>query len=76
MYSNKPTICIIGNKRNSQKGHKNPFCYYDKRKGLPQLSEGIPIQMCNFHQVAIIGGIELRNQKYKLVKSCGNMFCF
>lgn len=38
----------------SRRGKKIQAIICDGRKGLLQLFEGIPIQMCNFHQVAII----------------------
>jgi len=38
----------------ARRGIKIQAIICDGRKGLLQLFEGIPIQMCNFHQVAII----------------------
>ena len=38
----------------ARRGIKIQSIICDGRKGLLQLFEGIPIQMCNFHQVAII----------------------
>jgi hypothetical protein len=48
----------------------------DGRKGLLQLFEGIPIQMCNFHQVAIIRRCLTKSLRCMPVKSHGNMFYF
>ncbi len=38
----------------SRRGIKVQTIICDGRKGLLQLFEGIPVQMCQFHQVAII----------------------
>jgi hypothetical protein len=38
----------------ARRGIKIQAIICDGRKGLLQLFEGVPIQMCNFHQVAII----------------------
>ena len=42
----------------------------DGRKGLLQLFGEIPVQMCNFHQVAIIRRYLKKNLRCKQVKNC------
>lgn len=44
----------LGIEKIAQRGIKIQAIICDGRKGLLQLFEGIPMQMCNFHQVAII----------------------
>lgn len=40
----------------------------DGRKGLFSLFDGIPVQMCNFHQVAIIRRYLTKNPKMQASK--------
>jgi hypothetical protein len=47
-------LYLSGIEEISRRGIKIQAITCDGRKGLLQLFEGIPIQMCNFHQVAII----------------------
>jgi hypothetical protein len=47
-------LYLSGIEEISRRGIKIQAIICDGRKGLLQLFEGIPIQMCNFHQVAII----------------------
>ena len=47
-------LYLSGVEEISRRGIKIQAIICDGRKGLFQLFEGIPIQMCNFHQVAII----------------------
>ena len=45
----------------------------DGRKGLLSILPDVPVQMCNFHQVAIIRRYLTKNLKCKPVKSYGNI---
>ena len=47
-------LYLFGIKEIARRGIKIQSVICDGRRGLLQLFEGIPIQMCNFHQVAII----------------------
>lgn len=47
-------LYLFGVEEITRRGIKIQSIICDGRKGLLQLFEGIPIQMCNFHQVAII----------------------
>ena len=47
-------LYLAGVEEIAKRGIKIQSIICDGRKGLLQLFEGIPIQMCNFHQVAII----------------------
>lgn len=47
-------LYLLGVEEITRRGIKIQAIICDGRKGLLQLFEGIPIQMCNFHQVAII----------------------
>ena len=47
-------LYLSGIEEIAKRGIKIQAIICDGRKGLLQLFEGIPIQMCNFHQVAII----------------------
>ncbi len=47
-------LYLSGIEEIARRGIKIQSIICDGRKGLLQLFEGIPIQMCNFHQVAII----------------------
>jgi hypothetical protein len=47
-------LYLSGIEEIARRGIKIQAIICDGRKGLLQLFEGIPIQMCNFHQVAII----------------------
>lgn len=47
-------LYLLGIEKVAQRGIKIQSIICDGRKGLLQLFEGIPMQMCNFHQVAII----------------------
>lgn len=47
-------LYLTGIEEIARRGIKIQAIICDGRKGLFQLFEGIPIQMCNFHQVAII----------------------
>ena len=47
-------LYLEGIKEIARRGIKIQSIICDGRKGLFQLFEGIPVQMCNFHQVAII----------------------
>ena len=47
-------LYLSGIEEITRRGIKIQSIICDGRKGLLQLFEGIPIQMCNFHQVAII----------------------
>jgi hypothetical protein len=47
-------LYLSGIEEITRRGLKIQAIICDGRKGLLQLFEGIPIQMCNFHQVAII----------------------
>ncbi len=48
----------------------------DGHKGLLQLFPATPIQMCQFHQAAIIRRYLTKKPKMQAVKSCGSMSCF
>jgi hypothetical protein len=72
--SNK--LYLSGIKEIARRGIKIQVIICDGRKGLLQLFEGIPIQMCNFHQVAIIRRYLTKKPKCKPVESCGSMFYF
>ncbi len=50
-------LYLSGIEEIARRGIKIQAIICDGRKGLLQLFEGIPIQMCNFHQVAIIEDI-------------------
>ena len=47
-------LYLSGIEEIAKRGIKIQAIICDGRKGLLQLFEGIPIQMCNFHQVAIV----------------------
>jgi len=47
-------LYLLGVKEIARRGIKIQSIICDGRKGLLQLFDNIPIQMCNFHQVAII----------------------
>ncbi len=47
-------LYLLGIEEITRRGIKIQAIICDGRKGLLQLFDGIPIQMCNFHQVAII----------------------
>jgi hypothetical protein len=47
-------LYLLGIEEITRRGIKIQAIICDGRKGLLQLLKGIPIQMCNFHQVAII----------------------
>jgi len=47
-------LYLSGIEEIARRGIKIQAIICDGRKGLMQLFEGIPVQMCNFHQVAII----------------------
>ena len=47
-------LYLTGVEEISKRGIKIQFIICDGRKGLLSLFIGIPVQMCNFHQVAII----------------------
>ena len=47
-------LYLLGIEEITRRGIKIQSIIFDGRKGLLQLFDGIPIQMCNFHQVAII----------------------
>lgn len=47
-------LYLLGIEEITRRGIKVQSVICDGRKGLLQLLEGIPVQMCNFHQVAII----------------------
>jgi hypothetical protein len=47
-------LYLAGIEEITRRGIKIQAIICDGRKGLLQLFEGIPLQMCNFHQVAII----------------------
>jgi hypothetical protein len=47
-------LYLSGIEEISRRGIKVQAIICDGRKGLLQLFEGIPVQMCNFHEVAII----------------------
>jgi hypothetical protein len=47
-------LYLAGLEEIARRGIKIQAVICDGRKGLLQISEGIPFQMCNFHQVAII----------------------
>jgi hypothetical protein len=47
-------LYLSGIEEIARRGIKIQSIICDGRKGLLQLFEGIPVQMCNFHQVAII----------------------
>lgn len=47
-------LYLFGIEEIARRGIKIQSIICDGRKGLFQMFEGIPIQMCNFHQVAII----------------------
>jgi len=47
-------LYLLGVEEIARRGIKIQSIICDGRKGLLQLFENIPIQMCNFHQVAII----------------------
>lgn len=52
----------------ARRGIKVQAIICDGRKGLLPLFEGIPIQMCNFHQVAIIRRYLTKNPKMEASK--------
>ncbi|MGI8634871.1 MAG: IS256 family transposase, variant Zn-binding type, partial [Segetibacter sp.] len=47
-------LYLLGIEEITRRGIKVQAIICDGRKGLLSLFEGIPIQMCNFHQIAII----------------------
>ncbi len=69
-------LYLSGIKEIARRGIKIQAIVCDGRKGLLQLFEGIPIQMCNFHQAAIIRRYLTKNPKCKPVKSYGHLYYF
>lgn len=59
---------LVGIEEITRRGIKVQAIICDGRKGLLQLFEGIPIQMCNFHQVAIIRRYLTRKPKMQASK--------
>ncbi len=47
-------LYLVGIEEISRRGVKVQYIICDGRKGLVQLFKDIPIQMCQFHQVATI----------------------
>lgn len=47
-------LYLLGIEEITRRGIKIQSIICDGRKGLLQLFDGIPVQMCNFHQVAIL----------------------
>ena len=61
-------LYLSGIEEITRRGIKIQAIICDGRKGLLQLFEGIPIQMCNFHQVAIIRRYLTKNPKMQASK--------
>ncbi len=61
-------LYLSGIEEIARRGIKIQSIICDGRKGLLQLFEGIPIQMCNFHQVAIIRRYLTKNPKMQASK--------
>ena len=61
-------LYIFGIEEIARRGIKIQSIICDGRKGLFQLFEGIPVQMCNFHQVAIIRRYLTKNPKMQASK--------
>ena len=58
----------------TRRGTKIQTIVSDGRKGLFQLFENdIHVQMCHFHQVAIVRRYLAKSPNIKLVKSCGRI---
>jgi hypothetical protein len=58
-------LYLFGVEEITRRGIKIQSIICDGRKGLLQLFDGIPIQMCNFHQVAIIRRYLTKKPKMK-----------
>ena len=61
-------LYLAGVEEIAKRGIKIQSIIYDGRKGLLQLFTGIPVQMCNFHQVAIIRRYLIKNPKMQASK--------
>jgi len=61
-------LYLFGIEEIARRGIKIQSIICDGRKGLFQLFEGIPIQMCNFHQVATIRKYLTKNPKMQASK--------
>lgn len=61
-------LYLSGIEEIARRGIKIQAIICDGRKGLLQLFEGIPIQMCNFHQVATIRRYLTKNPKMQASK--------
>ncbi len=61
-------LYLFGVKEVARRGIKIQSIICDGRKGLLNLFEGIPIQMCNFHQVATIRRYLTKNPKMQASK--------
>ena len=61
-------LYLSGIEEITRRGIKIQAIICDGRKGLLQLFDGIPIQMCNFHQVAIIRRYLTKNPKMQASK--------
>jgi len=69
-------LYLSGIEEIARRGIKIQAIICDDRKGLFQLFGEIPIQMCNFHQVAIVRRYLTKNPKMQASKSCGGMYNF
>lgn len=61
-------LYLAGVEEIAKRGIKIQSIICDGRKGLLQLFTGIPVQMCNFHQVAIIRRYLTKNPKMQASK--------
>lgn len=61
-------LYLQGIKEIARRGIRIQSIICDGRKGLLQLAEGIPVQMCNFHQVSIIRRYLTKNPKMQASK--------
>ncbi len=67
---------LAGIEEITRRGIKIQSIVCDGRKGLLKLFEGIPTQMCQFHQVAIVRRYLTKKPKCKPVKNCGIMYYY
>ncbi len=65
-------LYLSGLEEIARRGIKIQAVICDGRKGLLQMLPEIPVQMCNFHQVAIIRRYLTKSLECKPAKSCGN----
>ena len=67
---------LAGIEEITRRGIKIQSIVCDGRKGLLKLCEGIPTQMCQFHQVAIVRRYLTKKPKMQASKELWIMYCY